>query len=153
MSDPAASPSRDDLEWRESYAIGVAALDTQHQRLLAILRRLEDFRRTGGSPLRRLLRQDQLAALLDELNEYATYHFFTEEDMMRKHLPATGTMAQHLAEHRNYWKQLHAFQQEHDGGTPEVPAALFDFLCTWWVSHILHADRLLGKALNDKRIF
>lgn len=152
LTPPAPADLAASLEWREDYSIGVPMLDEQHQCLLAILRRLEDFRRTGGSRLGRFFRRDQLAALLDELDEYAAYHFLTEETLMRQHLPADESMAQHIAEHRHYWQKIRGFHQAHENAAPEVPAALFDFLCQWWLSHIHHIDRELGRKLIEQGI-
>ncbi len=150
------SLSESDLVWRDSYSIGVAALDEQHQRLMDILRRLERFRRTGGSVLGRWLRQDDLARLLGELDEYAAYHFLTEENLMRTHLPSDRAMVEHVTAHRHYWQELKKFHHDYEGeggnGAPEVSDALFDFLCDCWLTHIHQTDRALGRALNEQGI-
>jgi len=86
--------------------------------------------------------------LLEELNEYAVYHFLSEEKMMREHLPADEEIARHIAAHRSYWKIMADFKKRHQQGDTNVGQELLEYVNRWWLNHILETDKKMGAELN-----
>lgn len=156
MSHPASSAETTtpsllaDASWRPEYAIGVAEIDQQHRYLLHLIAQLNQLDQGWLGHFRQ---QPRLHKLLDEFNEYAAFHFLTEEKLMHQHLPANSELAQHLALHRNYWQRIHELRQRQENGDKEIALDLLRFLNHWWLDHILHTDREAGQQLNQRGIF
>jgi len=138
------------LLWSERYSIGVADIDTQHQALLDILNILN---RTAEKELDTRRAKDLLWAIFEELNEYAAYHFLTEEKLLQDTLPTENATAKHIAQHRKYWVTIAEFKTRYREGDGRVVSDLVKFLNTWWIDHILGMDMQMGAELNRKGVF
>ncbi|SMB25880.1 putative Hemerythrin HHE cation binding region [Sterolibacterium denitrificans] len=138
---------RDGLEWHDDYAVGVLAIDEQHKHLLALLKRLDVLCQAHG--VAALFHDARLSGLLQEFQEYAAYHFQTEESLMYTYLPEKGlTEASHVQAHLGYWQHIERLQAQHAAGVAGVDVMLNNFLKEWWLSHIQVTDRELGRQLN-----
>lgn len=140
----------DAVVWREEYAIGVAELDQQHRYLLHLIQQLNQLEHGWFAKLRH---ERRLHKLLEDFNEYAAFHFLTEEKLMQQHLSANAELAQHLASHRNYWQHIHDFKVRQEQEQIDVGAELLDFLTQWWLSHIQQTDFEFGQKLNQRGVF
>ena len=135
-----------EVSWKPSYAIGVDELDQQHRVLLDLLNVLV---RAGAQPRKGKAGSDALWRYFADLNEYAAYHFLTEEKLMREHLPTHETTARHIAQHRSYWVAVNDFKNRHAAGDAEVLADLLHFIGRWWLDHVCGIDAHMGRALVD----
>jgi hemerythrin-like metal-binding protein len=131
--------------WSDTYSVGVKEIDAQHKMLLDILNALN---RANQGMLSERKVHHLLWEKLEELNEYAAFHFMTEETLMQEHLPADSSMARHISQHRQYWVSISDFKQQARNDETKILALLVDFLNSWWIEHILKADALMGKELN-----
>ena len=61
------------MEWKDSYSVGVDALDADHMRLIAIINKVDEADRAGKS----------VQWALEELRNYAEFHFKAEEARMK----------------------------------------------------------------------
>lgn len=132
------------IEWRDEYAIGIEDIDAQHRALLKNLTKLEKLvdKRSATVPRKALL------DALQELNEYAAYHFLSEESLLTAHLPATAETVRHMAAHRSYWSVIAEFRGRFEMGEAGVAEELLAYLKRWWIGHILETDRKMGRELN-----
>ncbi|MBP9712880.1 MAG: bacteriohemerythrin [Sterolibacterium sp.] len=129
--------------WSAEYSIGIAALDEQHQHLFMLMNRLYALDHAEDD------RGDRrLQALLEEFNEYAAFHFLTEERLMRDHLAADTDQARHHAEHRGYWQAIEDYRQRFARQEAGVAHDLLAYLDHWWRHHILATDRQFGSQLQ-----
>lgn len=140
------TPSASPLAWRDEYSINVAELDAQHRNLLDLLNKVNAHAAKPASPAHHA---GPLMTLLEELNEYAYYHFTTEESLMRQHLANSEGTARHLAAHRSYWTIIADFKKRLEQKDSTVGAELLEYLNRWWVRHILETDRHMGVELNQ----
>ena len=135
--------------WQDSYAVGVKEIDDQHKMLLAILndlnRAIADAR--GERRLHQLLWNN-----FERLNEYAAFHFMSEEKLMQAHLSADAAMARHIAQHRQYWVAIDGFKQRTRQNEAGILPQLAEFLNNWWLDHIQVTDAQLGRELNARGV-
>ncbi len=131
--------------WSEEYSIGIAVVDLQHRQLFKLLGKVHALVKL--EPAQAL---KALPDLLNQLNEYAAYHFMTEESLIKKYLPADDDMVAHMAAHRVYWQRIVEFKERLARHDIEVVVALMEFLDTWWSDHILKSDRELGAKLRQQ---
>lgn len=137
------------IVWSDAYSIGVKEIDEQHKVLLDILNALTRANATvmSDSKLRHLVWKK-----IEELNEYAAFHFMSEEKLMQESLPADSTMARHIAQHRQYWVSINEFKQQARNDETGILASLVGFLNSWWVDHIQSTDARMGKELNARGV-
>lgn len=130
------------LVWDDSYSVDVAALDTQHKKLLAAYNQLAEAMLNGKG-------KEVIRAVLYSLNEYVTDHFSYEERLMRQHayLDETG----HTKEHAYFQTKVKEFEESLGKGDPFVSPHVIYFLRDWLVKHIKENDKRLGEFLSSRR--
>ena len=88
----------------------------------------------------RLTDEEALGSILQELTDYADYHFATEEKYFKLfHYPES---AGHIEIHHKYRDKIEQFKKDFAAAkTEEVFFNLNNFLQDWWVWHINNMDR------------
>ena len=132
--------------WKDDYLVGVDKIDQQHKILFAMLGEMLALREDPGSIDERVA---QLSPLVERLNNYAVYHFRTEEFLINRHLASDIAVAGHEDAHKSYATSMQGFEGRFQAADASVVNELIDFIYNWWLSHILKADKALGKALNQ----
>ncbi|MCX7176752.1 MAG: bacteriohemerythrin [Proteobacteria bacterium] len=135
--------------WRNEYSVGVADIDAQHQRLLELLNKVNAMNPEGLAPM---ARTGEVMKLLESFNEYAAYHFLSEEALMREHIEANEDTVKHIVAHRSYWSIISTFKKRFQEGDEKVNGELVEYLNRWWINHILETDQQLGRELNRRGV-
>ena len=91
------------IEWRESFAIGVEAIDIQHKELIHRFDRLLNACQEGKGV-------EELKKLQLFLVEYVNTHFNDEEALQRNH--RYPEYEAHRAEHLSFTERLNKLNQE-----------------------------------------
>lgn len=118
------------LNWDDSFTVGIDEIDHQHKLLLDYFSLLLDAIAMGG-------RWSDVHFPLVQLREYAYSHFGKEESLMRmSDYPGTE---EHCESHRKIIQGLDALEKDslHKNITEEATA----FLQNWLIGHIMHADK------------
>jgi len=144
-----ASPDPGPIVWRDEYSVGVAEIDTQHKRLLELLNKVNALNPDRLAPA---IGNRKVMKLLDSFNEYAAYHFLSEEGLMREHIEANEDTVKHVVAHRSYWSIISTFKKRFEEGDEQVNNELVEYLNRWWVNHILETDKQLGRELNRRGV-
>jgi hemerythrin len=131
------------LHWKENMALGNAAIDADHKRLIDLFNRLH-FMALAGDDDR------AVEDVLEELLVYARVHFAREEAMMRR--CAYAGLADHQRCHRDFASRLRRFIADFRAN-PEAfdMAAFYDFLADWLLVHVLDEDMKLVPHLATAR--
>ncbi len=137
------------IAWSDGYAVGVKEIDDQHKMLLAIL---NDVNRAIADALGERKLHHLLWDNFERLNEYAAFHFMSEEKLMQAHLPTDAAMARHIAQHRQYWVRIDEFKQRARDNEAGILPQLAGFLNDWWLQHIQVTDAQLGRELNARGV-
>ncbi|MGA3371228.1 MAG: bacteriohemerythrin [Terracidiphilus sp.] len=130
--------------WTEELSVGVAALDDDHRKLIAILNELHDGIMAGH-------KKEVLASVLGHLVDYAKFHFANEEEFFaRINYPFAPA---HKMEHSNFVNRITNLRERFKS----APVAMLDlelmsFLRNWLVTHIQGSDKQYGPHLNAKGI-
>jgi hemerythrin len=119
------------LEWEESFALGITEFDEHHKHLIQLLNITYDgFVHGAGN--------DELSAVLDELIDYATYHFAAEEHWMKE--IRYPEIAAHIKEHEIFILRVLEFYQDFRAENSHLTLEVLQFLNSWLKSHILETD-------------
>ncbi len=132
--------------WNETYKTGDATIDQQHEKLVRLLNELGESLALGCF-------ESMALPVLDQLLEYAGYHFATEEDFMRRHQYQAQAMQDHLAIHRQFVEKVTAMRHAVTESPDQLSRELLDFLVQWLASHILLCDKkMVQDILNPQQI-
>ena len=129
--------------WNESYNLGIEEIDQQHRKLVDIINELNDGMEIGGS-------SRHVITLLDELIDYTSYHFASEERYMLLNDYDSCAFNKHQANHVSFLKEIREAQNQCRMEPEKVGDKLLDFLVDWMVNHILGEDKEMAQAILKK---
>lgn len=126
------------VEWNDRYLTGVQQIDLHHQYLFALLNKTYDNFVSKGPTA-------DLNSLFDELIDYATYHFSTEEALMKK-IRYPGLEEQKNA-HDVFSGKVTQVQKDYQAGKKGLSLEILIFLQEWLSAHILQTDSEIGRFM------
>ncbi|MFA5131395.1 MAG: bacteriohemerythrin [Patescibacteria group bacterium] len=129
------------ITWTDEFSVGVAELDEQHKKLIAIINELfilyseKKFEKIDVEPI--------FHALLD----YCDQHLATEEYYFN--LYNYPKKDQHIEMHNNYRTKIAELKVGYDQENSEKTLfAINEFLNEWWVWHINNVDKEYTAYFN-----
>jgi hemerythrin len=139
------------LEWNDSLLLGVDQFDEHHRHLVSLINSANDTLQSGSD-------HEAVARLLDELVDYATYHFAAEEFWMQQF--GYPRLEEHAREHEEFCIRVVEQELLFDAGHSDVLPGLIVFLSAWLVEHIQRSDgdygeyaKLIGASHDSNNIF
>lgn len=126
------------LTWSPAFAIGVAAVDAQHEQLFAHAARFEEVVQRGASGAR-------VAEVFQTLAAYTRTHFADEERLMRE--VGYPGLAEHGREHEEFTRRLQLMRPlwEREGDSDLLLGMLLALFRTWFADHITVSDQRIGE--------
>jgi hemerythrin len=127
-------------KWGDQFAIGIAELDDDHKRLLALLSDLKKAVDAGDA-------REALGRVLAGLKLYISVHFAREEDLfLRTDYPDYET---HRRDHEAFAAQVEEIHRDFQNRASDaLPAQVLEFLRNWLYEHSLDADRAFAEYLK-----
>ncbi|WP_162605062.1 bacteriohemerythrin [Geomonas oryzae] len=123
------------VTWDGSLAVGHEMIDEHHEHLVELLNKAYDeFCEKKAA--------QHIAAVLDELADYATYHFAQEELLMEE--TDYPRKEEHLLDHAYFVKRIGEIQRDFATGGVPISLEIISFLRGWLVRHISQSDADLG---------
>lgn len=126
------------ITWKESYSIGVDAIDEQHKKLLSLINDLYEAQRSGTT-------QVIIGDVISKLFDYTVYHFGMEEKMQVDN--RYPMYEEHRKEHLGFIEQLEVFKKDANKNNLLLSLKTTDFLKDWTINHILGTDKEFAKYL------
>ncbi len=128
------------MTWTDKLSVGVAVLDADHKKLVAMVNELYDSITAGRG-------KDAVGKVLDGLIAYTQTHFGREEQYFAQ--TAYPAAPAHRKEHTDLCQQVVAVQQKYRAGaTGTLSLEVMNFLKNWLVNHIQGSDKKYGPHLN-----
>lgn len=129
------------FRWTSDLAVGVEAIDRQHQELFDRVNALLTAAGTG-------LEHAVVLESVRFLAQYTQEHFTDEEALMAR--AAYPGLGEHRAQHEAFRERVRRLVEEveRSGSTPELRARLERDVCEWLYRHVQKVDRALGPALS-----
>lgn len=131
------------MKWQSTYELNIKEFDDHRKHLVGLLNTLHANLISGSN-------KETLGAVVRELIDYATYHFFAEEHWMEEH--KYPGFSRHREEHIAFKNKVSAFQKDFQSGKIDLTMEVFTFLVNWLVEHILGSDANFGnfaRRLSD----
>lgn len=128
------------IRWDPVFAVGVAAIDVQHQELFARIDAFLEAAHRGRT-------REELGQLLRYLQTYVVEHFADEEQLMAE--VAYPALPEHRADHARFVRELQRLVHGYDTGGGTL---LLGVMTTARVSellrdHIMRRDKLFAAFL------
>ena len=128
------------IKWKEEYKIGVEHIDKQHQKLFEIAKEAYDLFKDEF----RYDKFDRIIQIIEELKDYALYHFKSEEEYMLS-INYKGYVSQKEA-HDSFIEKINSIDLDAiDEDQDQHILEILDFIVGWISQHILGSDKLIGK--------
>ena len=129
------------FSWDESYTTGIPQIDEQHQILVQFLNTLASSQTFHVDiPSSRMV--------LQELTEYAAYHFQTEEGIWSQFLADDSWVIDHKKAHKDFVSEVSKLKEASDYETlEELLGNVVSFLTLWLKLHILESDKRIAKVV------
>lgn len=127
--------------WSPEMAVGIRAIDLQHQELIGIINELESALANANAA--------SLEQVLQQLLSYVVFHFETEELMMRARSAWNHHAERHVAQHGEFIARLEGIQAMEGATKQQAIAEMLTYLRHWLLDHIQKTDRDLADLLNS----
>lgn len=138
--------SIDIFPWNDHFETGLAMVDQQHRKLLALLNHLATNIAFNADI-------HSLNTIFDELTDYTLYHFKTEEAIWHQYLPNEPLEHNHQTIHEEFIATALRFKAEqHHKPVMKLAREALEYLAKWLASHILESDKYMAYivfALQD----
>ena len=131
------------ISWDNSFSVKVKNVDTQHQKLFALINELHDAMNQGKG-------RDAAGKILDDLVNYTKTHFAFEELLLKNN--GYPNFPAHKAEHDAFTGKVVEFQKQYKEGKATLALPLMTFLKDWLSNHIRGTDQKYSNFLNGKGI-
>lgn len=131
------------FSWTQALAVGIAAIDEQHQELFRRVDRLLQVVSDGNSP--------EVTRMLGFLAEYVRFHFATEEALMSDQ--GYPGIESHKAEHAHILRQVALASEEYraTGPVPAFTARLHHLLADYLRTHVGVTDSAMARFMRYRQ--
>lgn len=126
------------LRWNETFMVGVASVDRQHQGLFDAMNRFYHAV-SDNSPAQ--VRKQRL----DDLLKLAIQHFADEERSMEQ--ARYPELQRHKQEHARLLAELGNLIRREDGDEQDLNMEMIIFLKSWLLNHILKVDKQYSECM------
>jgi len=129
------------LVWNDSYLVGVKEIDDQHKKLFTIINSRFDLMKNAEN-------EEKLKEVLQELNDYASYHFSTEEKYFQQF--QYEKTQEHTSLHNSYKDAMQLYTIKLNSENKILVAyELMDYLVGWWIHHITDEDQKYKQCFTS----
>ena len=129
------------IKWNDDlYSVQIEAIDQHHKTLIGLINQLHEAMLAGRG-------KDIMDGILHELNDYTSYHFNAEEELMRKHSYPLNDYQFHKNEHDNFKVKLSELMEKYRNDERAISIDTFKFLKEWLLNHIQKVDNKISQAI------
>lgn len=131
--------------WNSNLETGITEIDEQHKKLVVLINKLaNDLTREEIHPIEETI---------NELADYANYHFESEEKIWDENISDTQILQSHKSTHNSFLpKVLELTQNNSDKSYHQRIEEVLLFLIRWLAFHIIDGDKKLAliiKFMNE----
>ena len=129
---------KSNVQWDESFRVGIDEVDNQHRKLFETVNNLIDATCNGSDT-------GNVEQLLNEMSDYVDYHFKTEQLYLEKH----PDFNEHYLMHWDFTKKSMELQKEFREKRTLECGDLEKFLMHWLQDHVLNVDSKYFRELAE----
>ena len=119
------------LEFGASMQLGIDLIDRQHERFFEIMNRMITAEAGGEN-------RDLVDEVIDELAEYVSDHFRSEENLMEQF--DYPDLEAHQRQHIQFAAMVEDFHRKFSRGEIGLQDEMLGYLVEWFIGHVRHED-------------
>lgn len=131
------------LNWSDYFVTGIDVVDQQHRRLVDLINAASPYLAVDGS-----MDPTEAARLLDELTEYAAFHFRTESGLMRQRGVDRRHVEHHDFAHGEFVAAVRKMREQFAAHRAITGREVLRFLADWLVFHVLGEDQAMARQIH-----
>jgi len=135
------SHNLEEVQWKDSYSVGVSEIDIQHMQLFSLANKVIKAMETNAEV-------KEVGLILDELFEYIEMHFSTEE----AYTSVCNNFEEHKRAHVKFISSIQMLVQQYLSGDVNTLPSLLDFLISWLKDHIMGTDQKAFTWLRENNL-
>ncbi len=120
------------FKWSDELSVDNQIIDKQHKELFRLI---NDF----YNAIAEKRNKDAVKRAIDEMENYITTHFTSEEIMMKN--AGYEDLEQHLNEHRGYIDKVRDLRERYEQGRLILSLEVTNFIKDWITNHIKVTDQ------------
>ncbi|MFC1886750.1 bacteriohemerythrin [Thermodesulfobacteriota bacterium] len=128
------------IKWNEQFSVGIKEIDDQHKTFIKMINKLVASEWS-------MSKKETVADVLNEMLQYASLHFETEERYMRNN--AYPEYEAHKQQHEFFKKETFELIAKVTEEKVDPINELYDFLSTWLTGHIIGSDAKYAPYLSQ----
>ncbi|MBP1629993.1 MAG: diguanylate cyclase [Bacteroidetes bacterium] len=117
--------------WSDDCLVGIDIIDNQHKNFFRMLDELVSLNSMKD-------KENEIIQIINKFEQYAAYHFSTEEGFMDKN--NYPDIERHKNLHKLFAKKIMFFKNEYINGNHEILEEMMDYARKWLLYHILYMD-------------
>ncbi|MDR3654070.1 MAG: hemerythrin family protein [Paludibacter sp.] len=117
--------------WNNSFLLNIEVIDKQHKRFFEIFDTILQLSRKAEN-------EGELLNVINELQEYAHYHFQTEEALIEKSNAPNFEL--HVIQHEFFIQKIKGFRMANNYNNPVLVNQIVIFMRKWLLMHISDVD-------------
>ncbi len=133
------------ITWGPKLEVGIENIDKQHQRWVELFNALDEAVQAGQE-------QQALGDALEAYSEYSSYHFKTEEALMRQAGLDEEEFDFHRREHKVFRDQTGSYRARYEAGLLKVTPQGTSYLREWLRAHVTGTDRGYIEPIKEAGI-
>ena len=135
--------SKEFISWGDLYKLNIDIIDAQHKKLIDLINKLHDAFTEGKA-------HEVTNDIIDEMLNYADYHFQMEEVIFDKHdYPLSS---EHKIIHNDFFEKANVYKARVLKGEENVHYDLLKYLKEWLIKHIQGEDVKYAEYFKEKGI-
>jgi len=141
------------IEWDDRFDVGISGINEQHKQLIGLINEVHEViaQTINRIDLAAVSKEASvLISVVDRMDDYAKYHFSTEEYYMSEY--SFRGYQSHKKEHEVFIGKVQGFQRDIDRGSTLTLTELEEYLKTWIVHHILKVDHKYARHFKKKGV-
>ena len=136
------------ITWADSFNVGIGIIDSQHQKLVAVVNELhQGVNATHGEQIEEK-RAESFRKAMRGAVEYVRVHFSTEETLMKKFNYPDSVV--HKAQHAEFVRRVLQGASRFESGHTNEGLHLVIFLRNWLLEHIAISDKNLALFIKKQ---
>jgi hemerythrin len=128
------------IEWESKFEVGNDLIDQEHRTFVDLIKNVD-------YSVDEDLDSEYIARLLIEIEKYADFHFYSEENIMLS--SGYPDLKYHQELHRSLLSRLQQFIKDYQAGAVEA-SAVIGFLMDWFRNHTAGEDLRIAQFINEK---
>lgn len=129
--------------WNDKYSVNIEFIDVQHKELFNILDTCYELLLQSKDKDN----YDDIMHVIENLKEYAIYHFNAEEEFMEKN--NYSKLLSHKFAHVAFMEKINSFDSYSIDRYPtQYLKEILEFVSSWIKNHILDTDKNIPKYIK-----